>query len=514
MANACFLDSAAHTKVKKRTRCAGPRIPICCGILRRLDLEFHKFLVFSLLRDSGSMSEAKKEQITRVLELWKQASPALYGEEMRGMLTSLTKSAAPPIVGESTIDQNYGRLPHPFNFKQIEAIRDYNVDHSSCLTTKVASTTGLGHKNEKVYEVLDPLCNFNWQSVMDGACYDYWEKGVAMIEVVRNGPNGEITGLHHLPVKHTHVFWEGRNLWHYEVDTPATADSRGQHLRKLARFGELDALTARLGDDHKDLLSTSEVILIPSMGNISPFYGHIDWLAGVPTMELVQATTQEEFDFHWNRSVPEFMLFLLGGVEDEVLTQIEDSLRASIGPGNTRKSLVVNLQNSSKETHDIVMHQLGVQGNNESSFANDGVAHSLKIVSAHGVPPLLAGIQVPGKMGAANELPNALAAFQLLRIAPAQKLWSRMLACTLGHAESRLPLSGDDFLQGPPSTAQQIEEELTGKKPGKMNGFHTLVDELDLDSMDTMARMREPIAGSGRDPSQGLKQRGGEDKSK
>lgn len=437
--------------------------------------------------------------------------PRLNAPSLRGsgsLLAKITKAAAPPDVAPGSIDRSYGRLPHPYDFEVIEAIRDNNVDHSSCLTTKVASTTGLGHKTERIYEVLDPLCNFNWQSVLDAACYDYWEKGVAMIEVVRNGPNGEITGLHHLPVKHTYIYWEGKNLWHYEVDSPESADNDNRSIRKLARFGDLDSLTARL-EYGQEYLTSSEVILIPSSGNQNPFYGHIDWLAAVPVMELVQAMTQEKFDFHWNRSVPEFMLFLLGSVSDDVRADIEKALQSTVGPGNTRKSVVVNIEGT-KETHEVILHKLGTQGDADSSFSDEETALSLKVVSAHGVPALLGGIQIPGKMGAANELPNALEAFQLLRIAPAQKLWSRTLSCTLGHPESGLPLTPDDFLSGPSGEVDRIKEEMTGRKAGKMNGFHAITDELDLDSMDTLARMREPVAGSGRDPSKGLLERGGE----
>jgi hypothetical protein len=54
------------------------------------------------------------------------------------------------------------------------------------------------------------------------------------------------------------------------------------------------------------------------------------------------------------------------------------------------------------------------------------------IVSAHRVPPILAGILIPGKMGAANELPNSIMAFQTLVIGPMQTIWQSILGATLG----------------------------------------------------------------------------------
>jgi hypothetical protein len=54
------------------------------------------------------------------------------------------------------------------------------------------------------------------------------------------------------------------------------------------------------------------------------------------------------------------------------------------------------------------------------------------IATAHGVPPLLANILLPGKIGAANEGPNALLLFQKRKLGQIQRTFSRILANTLG----------------------------------------------------------------------------------
>jgi hypothetical protein len=107
---------------------------------------------------------------------------------------------------------------------------------------------------------------------------------------------------------------------------------------------------------------------------------------------------------------------------------------------------------------------------------------AMHIVSAHRVPPVLAGILVPGKLGANNELPNALAAFQALVMGPAQRNFSNVLAATLGNPE---------FNQGLGLT----EKDFMGEEG---NGFRTILEEMGsgmagLTEMDTMARMKEPI---------------------
>ena len=101
------------------------------------------------------------------------------------------------------------------------------------------------------------------------------------------------------------------------------------------------------------------------------------------------------------------------------------------------------------------------------------------------VPPLLAGIVVPGKMAAANELPNALLGFQTLVIGPAQRsLWT-ILSQTLGGGDG-----------------------VRGIGPGDLR-LRAITDEFDMGKVDTTARMKQPVAeaqAQGRDPAAGLKQ--------
>ena len=117
----------------------------------------------------------------------------------------------------------------------------------------------------------------------------------------------------------------------------------------------------------------------------------------------------------------------------------------------------------------------------EINASSDPLA--LMIVSAHRVPPLLAGIQIPGKLGATNELPNALSAFQKLVIDEAQTIFHETLGLTLGHGSDGIRgLDMDDF------------------------AFSSILDEFNIGQMDTMSRMREPVTGSDRDLEDGLKE--------
>ncbi len=85
------------------------------------------------------------------------------------------------------------------------------------------------------------------------------------------------------------------------------------------------------------------------------------------------------------------------------------------------------------------------------------------------MPPLLAGIQVPGKLGAQNEMPNTMAAFQALVVGQDQQLWSRALGRTLGSPEAGLGLAETDF------------------------DFWTIMDEIDLAVLSTVGGMKESL---------------------
>ncbi len=118
-----------------------------------------------------------------------------------------------------------------------------------------------------------------------------------------------------------------------------------------AAWGDLDDYHRRLGKGGNILqglssasVQNAELIHIPDPASASRWYGMPNCLPAVSTIELVQALMQYQFDFHRNRGVPEFMLFILGGkVGKDDWKKITDSIDSQIGVGNTHKSMAVNL---------------------------------------------------------------------------------------------------------------------------------------------------------------------------
>lgn len=435
-----------------------------------------------------------------------------------------------------------GMKPQPFNMHRGFLFMDYNVHHSACVEAKVASTVGLGFYRAPVEEdvevpgapgpdgtpgpaskmkqvrtdplsgrpeleprsevsrVLDPLCETTFQETITKVVMDYWVTGNGYLEVTRR--NGEIAGLHHIPAAWVFVVVDDEfGARHYE----AIGDDLGMSgSRTFAAYGKRDDLIARAasnmgyipgpagdiflsparprGRPRKDTFRRqdvlSELIHFRKPSARDRFYGYPDWLSATVRVELSQCLHQHTYDFFLNRGVPEYLLAVLGeDVNTKDWNALNESLKGHIGLGNSHKSATLNLRGANTR---VELFKLALEGKTDGLYSELETALSTGVVSAHGVPPLLAGIQIPGKMGAANELPNALTAFQVLKIGPAQEQIQTILLNTIG------PELGLD------------EKELR---------LRTILEEINTDRADTVARMRQPLAeaqAEGRSPDDGL----------
>lgn len=330
-------------------------------------------------------------------------------------------------------------------------------------------------------DVLTPLCDTTLQDLMNVVGEDYAVTGNGYIEVVRAAPsqNAPIVALWHLPAPSLRVVVEDsgvhRHFRHYPLAGVGAE-------RRFARFGDLDGFLARSAGLVSDPKKVSEVIHFKKSTCRSPYYGMPHWIPCVPAIELKQMIHQQQFDFFKNRGVPEFIMTFLGNqIPAATWKTIEESIRATIGEGNQHKSIALNINDP---TMQVQVHKLAIEGKTENSFQELNDVCAMEIVTAHRVPPLLAGIQIPGKLGAVNELPNAILAFQTLTVEQDQKVFTDTLGATLGNKELNggLPLERQDFL------------------------LRKITDRFNLQGMDTMSRMREPAAAAGgRDLGAGVK---------
>lgn len=461
-----------------------------------------------------------------------------------GMLFTMLKKAAKVATedadrGDTNSGIAVGKKSHLIDKLVARELRDFNATHAICIDAKVSSTVGLGHRESEIHEVLDPLTRFSWQDTLDALAEDYFETGECFLEVVfgDGGDSRKVTGLHHIESAQVHVEVEeedSSNLFHYIVE----GESGGAETIVMAKWGDLQDLRERFGQSEEgqggelegigntpanDVIQpsdrstasalqgsivNSEVIHIRQSTNRSKWYGYPDYMSAVPSIELVQCMTQHEFDFYFNRGVPEFMLFLLGKNIGGCWSKIESLIKSNQGLGNSHKTGGVHIPGNPEETK-VQVEKLAMEDAANSGFTEKSGTLDMRIATSHGMPPQLANIALPGKIGAANEGPNAMLTFQMRKLGQAQKSFSRMLACTLGGedvtfaqptgADKKLP--ADKWLaKGAKATDDNDMPQFV--QPG--NGFNTILDGMTLTGAQTMASMKDPMAANGgRNPDEG-----------
>jgi hypothetical protein len=418
-----------------------------------------------------SKSRTEKEGYVEIVHMDEPVT--LYPAAGRGpgesWTTFILKAATPR---ESNVDLPEGRKTRPFNMDATIDFKNFNAHHANCIETKKEALVGLGMKNDKIETRLDRYCTVSWQEVISAIGEDYYSNANGYLEVVRLKKSGTITGLHHVPANTVFIELEDdQKNFHYEL-----VGSNGS--RHFARFGDYRRFSRQYKQYAADGVTYSEIIHFKQPGSLSRWYGVPSWLAATAAIELVQCMHQFSYDFYLNRGVPEFLLFLLGKqIDKPAWDKLTSALQNGIGLGNSHKSLALNIPD---EAVTVQLEKLAVE-NGDRSFADRMTNLALEIVTAHRVPPALANIQIPGKLGAANELPNAILSFQTLVIGPAQHLFQTTLANTIGKA---LQLRRKDF------------------------AFNTITDEMSkhfqqTKPVDTLSRMRQtPL--QGRNPKDGL----------
>lgn len=375
------------------------------------------------------------------------------------------------------------RRPHPFNMQAVLNFKNTNSHHSTCIEAKSSSIVGLGHEKDTIAEILDPLCGSDgWQSRDSACCEDETQTGNGYLEIVRDGTQIKAIYVIQSPDIHVYVDDVKTQDYHYVV---IPREGYSTEI-KMARFGDLADAQRRL----KDATMRSEVIHFKNPSSLSRWYGYPDWLAAVISVEIVQMLDQHTYDYFLNRCVPELMVLFSGAkVSNANWSLIQSMFKKNIGQGNTHKTMALNIDNPDLK---VQVERLGTTDESATQFSDYNNELALRIVSAHQVPPLLAGIQIPGKLGASNEMLNAMMAFQALVVGPAQRLRQSKLDVTLGNPAKNggLAIKRGDFKYK--KITDEIQEAM--KQPG-------------MAAADTVARSRSQVGAgtNGRDLSAGVK---------
>lgn len=458
-------------------------------------------------------SQVRVKTLSRNVHNLFPAETIRKSEDEGGYLAALIKREDPKkLEGVSHQRVLLGERQHPFSMRATSAFKNHNVHHSTCIEAKMQALVGLGHVTDKVKKKLGPLTSNGWSNMLQPLAEDFFQVANSYIEVVWNIARTEILGLHFVAGSSVKVVIENSLYEKHYVQHSDEGERRfaawgdgldfyfGKERQLRVPFrGEQRAESGAVSEQMRSAFAASlvksdttfsELIHISDASSQSRFYGYPSWISAVASIELVQALMQHQFDFHMNRGVPEFMLFMLGAkIGDQEWEAIEDSINRNIGVGNSHKSMAVNLDDPDIE---VQLEKLAMERTEDGRHFKDMMETlALNIVSAHRVPPILAGILIPGKLGATNETPNAILAFQALVIGPAQETLESIFDNTLGNSK----LNGDLDLV-----------------PGDFE-FKTIVDEIaeqmeKINPMDTLASSREQLpqqAKEGRDLKEGLK---------
>lgn len=457
------------------------------------------FKPLSVRNDMSSNGTAREERSLQAFRLSQGTRGFLYPRAEQ-LFEKLYKAMSPERL--SSTPRSSGEKAHPFDFDAVNEFLTMNTYHGSCVRTKRDCTVGKGfrspeeivkleageqpnerdrRKMSKAEKILGPLCDFSFQALLNETGEDYWNAGNGWMEVVRRGAGDRITGLHHSMPREVWVLVEDEGEDFHYVIRSVEGGAGGE--RHFARFGDKDDLVRRMKLDPNEV---SELIHFAQPTSLSRYYGYPDWLAAVSPIEIQQKSYQYVYDFFDNGAVPDYLLFLLGAsIKEKDWKRVEAMMKQTAGVGNSHRSAAFNFSNTDLT---VQLERLAMEGREIGAEYQQLVdTNAMQIVSAHRVPPLLAGILIPGKLGASNEFPNALTAFQALVISSAQQNFQMTLAATLGDPAKNggLGLTEDDF------------------------ELRTVVDELDMSKLATVGGMRQPLPeaqAEGRDLGAGLKE--------
>ena len=461
------------------------------------------------------MSNTRDEQNPdyRIAEVVSAPSANLFGTTSNnfGTYALLTNpetgspegSNAEPELSAATV------LYPPLNVAEAIRLKDVSPHHASCVTTKKNSMVGLGFMSDddlnndgvvdpdeqsaakiaslltgapyiksNVDTILDPLTSFGFANELSDWVEDMIDTGSAYMEVARKGD--QIVFIGALSAKHVKIVKKGRNIY-FQVQ------EKGGQQKYFSRFG-MENKAWMFGDDGPydesgsiGMDDVSEIIYLSEPTNRCRHYGYPSWLAAAVDIDLAKGSKQYKADFLYNRGVLDFILSILGTkIDPDDWEKINASVSGTAGKGHNFKNLALNIAG---ENVTVQVDKLAADSNTEEQFAKDNEVFSQNIVTAHGVPPLLANILIPGKLGSSNEFVNSLISFQLLRVGPVQQIIQKTLASSLGNSELNggLKLKESDFR------------------------LRTLTSQLNLKGLETLGGMREEATTSDRDLDEGMK---------
>jgi len=334
------------------------------------------------------------------------------------------------IVKESVQDidnsQQYeDMVPHPvieeetnLSLSETDAIEYYtssinkNSYHTRSIAILTNTTVGLGMnfiEGKDVTAIKKRLSNVNelkqsFIEVISRVATDYYLTGNGYLEVVR-GAGGRVEELYYMPA--TYVWRRARG-----AETEFLYQGPGQSEQQDVR-----------AFDENDKEQGSTIIHFAQWSTTDRYYGLPSWRGALVDIELDYYSVLYQKGFFINNGVPDLAIIVEGGEFDEATTDIvQEFLQDNFkGPGNNNRVLYLPIN---QKGVTVKFEKLAVESKDQdASFEKLRNTSRDNIISAHGVPPRLAGIVVAGQLGGGGEAEGQLKIYQDITVNPVQELF-------------------------------------------------------------------------------------------
>lgn len=318
---------------------------------------------------------------------------------------------------------NSDEVPHPHSEKFGDMIlhwndlRAANSYHARCIRSKVACTVGLGLEmlegdQKKLLERMSLVNDYgeSFLEVMQRVGLDFEATGNGYMEVVTDG-KGDPAEFYYMPSTRTTARKLQRGLprtWYYlqdsgertsfEIYNPKTAKARRSYVLHFAQ---------------------------PSTG--SRYYGTPDWEGCTPDIELAHYAKLYNRQFFINSGVPDVAIIVENGRLDKKTEQVvADFFRANFqGVMNSHRALYLPVEG---EDANVRIEPVGgSMKDRDMSFKELSDKTRDGILSAHGVPPRLAGVVASGQLGGGGEVGGQFKLYKELVIDPRQEIFETKL---------------------------------------------------------------------------------------
>jgi hypothetical protein len=242
-------------------------------------------------------------------------------------------------------------------------------------------------------------------------------------EISRDPDTGQINGLFHIPgVSLRKATGEHGGWWQIGSLGAAFARRFFKDLGDEARLGSATGEALGAGSIEKP---ASEIVVLEvshpasgSSGQALPW-----WISSMPTIETDIAAAQWNAEFFQAHGIPRKILLFFGVDAGQGQEEVRTYWRTRVR-GKTHEPLVMAV-NISKEEAGLEVVDLEAK-HQEAGFLQLRAANRDEILAIHGVPPVLVGVETPGKLGG-KDRESTRKDFKTVKVDPIQALFERII---------------------------------------------------------------------------------------